>query len=172
MPRLPAEVVIDAAHRALDTPFEFGDAHQSARAVSMPGVEKVHLSNDPGHGERFLKLFGKPARLMSSDSERSDETTLGQVFELTSGTTLNHLLQQEDNRIGKLLEAGSADPEIVETLYWATLTRPPSQPEREAAACLPSLVRLRRPPRRAGGHRLEPAECERVHPAKMSQSRS
>ena len=131
--RLPAEVVIDAAHRALDLSFEFEDAQHSVRAVRMPGVEKVHLSSEPGHGERFLKLFGKPARLMSSDTERSDATTLGQVFELTSGTTLNHLLQAPDNRIGRMIEAGHPDREIVESLYWATLTRPPSAPEIETA---------------------------------------
>ncbi|MGI9244232.1 MAG: DUF1549 domain-containing protein [Verrucomicrobiales bacterium] len=132
--RLPAEVVIDSAHRALGIELEFEDAHQSVRAVQMPGVEKVHLSSKPGHGERFLKLFGKPARLMSSDTERSDETTLGQVFELTGGATLNHLLQQEDNRIGKMLEAGEPDSAIVDSLYWATLTRPPTEHERGATA--------------------------------------
>ena len=132
--RLPAEVVIDAAHRALGIEFKFKDAHESVRAVHMPGVEKIHLSSDPGHGERFLKLFGKPARLMSSDSERSDETTLGQVFELTGGVTLNHLLQQDGNRIGEMLVAGNSDDEIVGSLYWATLTRPPTEHERGATA--------------------------------------
>ena len=127
--RYPAEVLIDAAHRALGAPFKFRDAHGSTRAVAMPGVEKVHLSSDPGHGERFLKLFGKPARLMNSDTERSNETTLAQVFELTGGETLNRLLQQGDNRIGTMIAAGASDPEIVGALYWATLTRPPSEAE-------------------------------------------
>ena len=132
--RLPAEVVIDAAHRALDVSFKFGDAHESARAINMPGVEKVHLSRDPGHGERFLKLFGKPARLVSSDTERSDATTLAQVFELTGGETLNRLLQQEDNRIGKLLESKQPGAELIDTLYWSILTRAPSAAERVAMA--------------------------------------
>ena len=98
----------------------------------MPGVESVHLSRNPGHGERFLKLFGKPARLTNSDAERNDETTLAQVFELTGGETLNHLLREEHNRIGQQIRKGHEDAEIVDTLYWAILTRPPSAIESTA----------------------------------------
>jgi len=129
--RYPAEVVIDAAHRALGVEHKFKDPHKSTRAVGMPGVEKVHLSSDPGHGERFLKLFGKPPRLNSSDTERSDETTLGQVFELTGGETLNNLIKDSNNRIGKLLAQKKSDAEIIEQLYWSTLTRAPTDKERE-----------------------------------------
>lgn len=71
---------------------------------------------------------------MSSDSERSDETTLGQVFELTGGVTVNHLLQQDGNRIGEMMVAGNSDDEIVGSLYWAALTRPPTELERGATA--------------------------------------
>lgn len=130
--RYPAEVVIDAAHRALGVASGFTDAHKSLRAVGMPGVESVHLSGNPGHGERFLKLFGKPARLTNSDSERSDATTLAQVFELTGGETLNRLLQQQDNRIGKMIREGRDDGEIVTVLYRAALTRQPSETEHRA----------------------------------------
>lgn len=130
--RYPAEVVIDAAHRALGVASGFTDAHKSPRAVAMPGVESVHLSGHPGHGERFLKLFGKPARLTNSDSERSDETTLAQVFELTGGETLNRLLQQDDNRIGRMIKEGRDDSEIVDVLYRSVLTRRPSEHEKRA----------------------------------------
>ena len=130
--RHPAEVLLDAAHRSLGGTIEFGDAHKSKRSIGMPGVESVHLSRNPGHGERFLKLFGKPARLTNSDAERNDETTLAQVFELTGGETLNHLLREEHNRIGQQIRKGHEDAEIVDTLYWAILTRPPSAIESTA----------------------------------------
>ena len=130
--RYPAEVIIDAAHRSLAGAIEFADTHKSARSVGMPGVESVHLSRDPGHGDRFLKLFGKPARLTSSDAERSDETTLAQVFELTGGETLNRLLRQDNNRIGQQIKEGNEDVEIVDALYWAILTRAPSANESTA----------------------------------------
>ena len=104
----------------------------------MPGVESVHLSRNPGHGERFLKLFGKPARLTNSDAERNDDTTLAQVFELTGGETLNRLLGQNHNRIGQQIRAGHGDGEIIDTLYWAILTRAPSA--RESTAMLRHLA--------------------------------
>ena len=132
MRRYPAEVIIDAAHRSLAGPIEFADTRKSTRSVGMPGVESVHLSRNPGHGERFLKLFGKPARLTSSDAERNDETTLAQVFELTGGETLNRLLRQDNNRIGRQIKEGNGDPEIVDALYWAILTRAPSANESTA----------------------------------------
>ena len=130
--RYPAEVIIDAAHRSLAGLIEFADTHKSTRSVGMPGVESVHLSRNPGHGERFLKLFGKPARLTSSDAERNDETTLAQVFELTGGETLNRLLRQDNNRIGRQIKEGNGDAEIVDALYWAILTRAPSANESTA----------------------------------------
>jgi len=130
--RHPAEVLLDAAHRSLDGTIEFGDAHKSKRSIGMPGVESVHLSRNPGHGERFLKLFGKPARLTNSDAERNDETTLAQVFELTGGPTLNHLLREEHNRIGQQIRKGHGDGEIIDILYWAILTRAPSANESTA----------------------------------------
>jgi hypothetical protein len=130
--RHPAEVLLDAAHGSLDGPIEFADAHKSKRSIGMPGVESVHLSRNPGHGERFLKLFGKPARLTNSDAERNDDTTLAQVFELTGGETLNRLLRQNHNRIGQQIRAGHGDGEIIDTLYWAILTRAPSARESNA----------------------------------------
>ena len=126
--RYPAEVIIDAAHRSLAGPIQFAATYRSTRSVGMPGVESVHLSRNPGHGARF----GKPARLTNSDAERNDETTLAQVFELTGGETLNRLLQQDNNRIGRQIKEGNEDVEIVDTLYWAILTRAPSANESTA----------------------------------------
>ena len=93
--RYPAEVVIDAAHQSMSVEAAFSDTSKSNRAISMPGVESVHLSKDSYHGDRFLKVFGKPARLTNSDAERSNETTLAQVFELTAGETINGIIKKE-----------------------------------------------------------------------------
>ncbi len=128
--RLPAEVVFDAAHRALGVAPDLSG--WEGGAVALPGVQEVHLSKRPGSGERFLKLFGKPARLTNSDAERSDDTTLAQAFELTGGETLTALLTRTDNRIGEALRSGAGDPELVDELYWAALTRAPAEPERAA----------------------------------------
>ncbi|MEE3177689.1 MAG: DUF1549 and DUF1553 domain-containing protein [Verrucomicrobiota bacterium] len=142
--RYPAEVVIDAAHQSMSVKAEFSDTSKSNKAISMPGVESVHLSNKPHHEDRFLKVFGKPARLTNSDSERSNETTLAQVFELTAGETINGIIEEEGNRIGQLIEQDKDDLEIIDELYWAVLTRPPSAAEWSMMLSYVSLTENRR----------------------------
>jgi hypothetical protein len=56
------------------------------------------------------------------------------------------MLRAPDNRLGKLLEAGKSDAEIVEVLYLTALCRAPTAKEREGAL---GLVR-KAPERRAG----------------------
>ena len=127
--RYPAEVIIDAAHKSMSIESEFSDSFKSKSAITMPGVDSVHLSKNPHENDKFLKIFGKPARLTNSDAERSNETTLAQVFELTAGKTLNTILSHQENIIGQLLKNGKDDLEIIDELYWSILTRPPVDEE-------------------------------------------
>ena len=127
--RYPAEVIIDAAHKSMSIKGEFSDSFESKYAITMPGVDSVHLSKNPHENDKFLKIFGKPARLTNSDAERSNETTLAQVFELTAGKTLNTILSHQENKIGQLLKNGKDDLEIIDELYWSILTRPPVDEE-------------------------------------------
>jgi hypothetical protein len=127
--RYPAEVIIDAAHKSMSIEIEFSDSFKSKSAITMPGVDSVHLSKNPHENDKFLKIFGKPARLTNSDAERSNETTLAQVFELTAGKTLNTILSHQENKIGQLLKNGKDDLEIIDELYWSILTRPPVDEE-------------------------------------------
>ena len=70
--RYPAEVIIDAAHKSMSLKGEFSDSFKSTNAISMPGVDSVHLSKNPHENDKFLKIFGKQARLTNSDAERSN----------------------------------------------------------------------------------------------------
>ena len=72
-------------------------------------------------GERFLKAFGKPDRLLTCECERSDDPGLLQAFQLITGELINALIRDPDNRIGKLLAAGKTDAEMLEELYLAAL---------------------------------------------------
>jgi hypothetical protein len=78
----------------------------------------------------FLTTFGKPARQLVCECERSSETTLGQTFQLISGPEIARLLADPDNRLTRLLAANKSDDEILDELYWAALTRPPTDDER------------------------------------------
>jgi hypothetical protein len=100
----------------------------------------------PGGGPRFLKAFGKPDRLLTSECERGCETTLVQAFQLISGGLLQQMLTRPDNRLGRLIKANVTDAAVVDELYLAALCRPPS--DRERAAALAVIARAK--DRRAG----------------------
>ncbi len=80
-------------------------------------------------GDVFLRLFGKPERLLACECERSDEPTLGQALSLVGGESLNARLARSDNRIGRMLAEGMDHRTAIETLFWTAITRPPSSEE-------------------------------------------
>lgn len=141
--RHSAETLLDAMHQVLETTPEFSDTDSPIRAAQLPGVENIHRNRKPKKDERFLKLFGRPVRQINSDLERSNTTSLAQVFEMTSGRTLHRILAAPENRLGRLLDSDQSDDAILAELYWCALTRPPTSAEAKAAH-----AHLQRTPRR------------------------
>lgn len=124
--RLAAEPLLDAICQVLDTSVQFNGYPLGTRAGQLPGVQAARRrERAPGMGESFLKLFGKPPRLVACDCERTDETTLAQTFNLVSGPAIQRLLTREDNRLDNLLASGESAPAMIEQLYWTALSRPP-----------------------------------------------
>ena len=80
-----------------------------------------------GDVERFLRVFGKPERLLSCDCERTSEPTLAQTFQLLTGNTLQAMLARSDNRLESLLELPAE--RAIEELFLATLSRRPKPAE-------------------------------------------
>lgn len=134
--RLTAEQLVDAISKAMDAPAKFNGYSQSLRAGQLPGVKKVFRDSKPSPGDRFLKLFGKPGRLTNCDCERSNETALGQVFELVSGKLIDEALTAKGNRITTLLASKQSDERIVTELYWSVLSRKPSKRVLEQAVAI------------------------------------
>src|SRR5262249_22451837 len=100
------------------------------RAAQLPGVRPESKGKRRANAtDQFLELFGKPPRLLTTDSERSCECNMGQAFQLISGPTVNELLAEKENRVSRLIASGRPDREIVESLYWTALTRPPRPAE-------------------------------------------
>ncbi len=85
-----------------------------------------------GEAVKFLRLFGKPERLLSCDCERSTDTTLAQTLQLVAGPLVNQVVSDPDNRLGQMLRAGCSHREIVEELYLAALCRLPTASEHGA----------------------------------------
>ena len=136
--RLTAEQLLDSQHQVLGVPSRFNGFPVGTRAAQLPGGSPVRRNEvKMGGDEKFLAMFGKPARLLACECERSSETTLGQTFQLISSPQINSLLTDKDNRLTRLIESGRSGREMVEELYWTALSRPPgSQELAEASAHL------------------------------------
>jgi hypothetical protein len=132
---VPAEVLLDAIGQALGRAGSFPDAPATARAVQLPGARM---------GGEFLKVFGKPDRLLTCECERSESTTLAQAFQLINGEAIRRKLQAPDNRIGRLLKSGLRAPDILDDLYLASLCRPPTDAERAGALAYIARAKDRR----------------------------
>jgi hypothetical protein len=130
--RLTAEQLLDAEHDVMGVPAQFAGYDKPMRAIEIPGVRVSPRVARPTQADQFLVTFGKPPRLLVCECERSSETTLGQAFQLISGPETSKMLTTKDNRLGKLIEAGESDEQIIEELYWAALTRPPTDVESKA----------------------------------------
>jgi hypothetical protein len=140
---LQAEQLLDALGAVTGAPVKFSGFPEGTRAGELPGVRGPR-ERRTADGERFLRAFGKPERSLTCECERSEDTTLGQAFQMMSGELLQRLLSEPDNRLGRLLKSGRPDRDIVEELYLAALSRPPSEKERRAAEALLARAKDRR----------------------------
>ncbi len=131
--RHSAEQLLDATSQVLGVPLDFAGYPTGRRAAQLPGVPSSRERNNAqSEADRFLKLFGKPPRLQSCDCERSDETTLGQTFQLVSGSLINRMLTTNGNSLASLATSQKTPAEIVTELYWMTISRSPNQDELSA----------------------------------------
>jgi hypothetical protein len=131
--RLTAEQLLDAQHQVTAVPAEFTGYPKGMRAGEIPGVRVARGKRSrPSDADMFLVTFGKPQRLLVCECERSTDTTLGQAFQLISGPEIARLLSDPENRLTELLKQNKSDEEIVDELYWSSLTRPPTDEERSA----------------------------------------
>ena len=128
--RLSAEQLLDAEHDVMQVPAEFAGYPVGVRASQMSGVRAVSpRQGRPTQADQFLTTFGKPPRLLVCECERSGDTTLGQAFQLISGPETARVLDAPENRLTRLIAAGRSDAQVIDDLYWAALTRPPSPEE-------------------------------------------
>ncbi len=143
--RLSAEQILDSMSAALDSPLTFED-HPAARRFAQVPEGRRHYRPIKADIDRFALDFGKPPRLIASDCERSNETTLPQAFQLLSGPLPQQMLTRPENRLGQLL-SGDAEPALLlDELYWTTLSRPPTAAEQ---AKMTAYISAASEPRRA-----------------------
>jgi len=135
--RLTAEQLLDCQSAVTGVPVKFNGYPPGLRAAQLPGaLPERKRDQKMSEVDHFLETFGKPARLLTCECERSGDTTMGQAFQMISGPAINDLLDAPDNRLAQLLTGGKSNHEIVEELYWAALTRPPTEKESNRATAL------------------------------------
>ncbi len=127
--RLTAEQLVDIQHQVLGVPLRVRGYPEGIRAAQLPGALPTRDSRKSDL-DRFLEVFGKPARLLTCECERSDETTMAQAFQLISGPSVHALLSAPDNRLGRWIRDGRTDDQVIDELFWSALTRGPSDAER------------------------------------------
>lgn len=130
--RLGAEQLLDCQSQVTGVPLRFASYPVGMRAAQLPGVRPESKGKRRSNQlDQFLEMFGKPPRLLTTDTERSCECNMSQAFQMISGSAINGLLAEKENRVSRLLAADKSNGEILEEFFWTALTRPPMPEERE-----------------------------------------
>jgi hypothetical protein len=127
---LEAEQLLDSLCSVLDTKAKFGGYPKGYRAMQIAAPQMGSRRGERMNMvDRFLKVFGKPERLLTCECERSDDAGLLQAFQMINGEVLQEFLSEPDNRIGQLQDEGKSDSEMIREFYLATLCRYPTPTE-------------------------------------------
>jgi hypothetical protein len=100
----------------------------------VPPDTKATQFVDPHIGkEGFLDLFGRPARESACECERRSDLSLPQALNLVNGKTISDAVADSAGRVAKAILGGRSDRELIEELYLASLSRPPTAAEAASA---------------------------------------
>jgi hypothetical protein len=122
--RLTAEQLMEALTQAAGVRPAFPEVPPDTHPAQLP---------DPHVGkEGFLDLFGRPARESACECERRSDLSLPQALNLVNGNTISDAVADSKGRVAKAILSGTEDRELVEELYLASLSRPPSAAELES----------------------------------------
>ena len=79
----------------------------------------------------FLETFGRNAREITCECERSNQPSLVQVLHLSNGTTLNDKLAAKEGRITQVIATDPKPADLVGQAWVRTLSRKPTESERK-----------------------------------------
>jgi hypothetical protein len=118
--RLTAEQLADAIDFATGTHEKYQGLPLGTRAIQLPDAKVPSF---------LLDVFGRPARKIACECERTVQPNIAQALHLLNGDFLNQKIVAPTGRVANLLKAKRGLPEIVEELYLVTLSRPPRPEE-------------------------------------------
>ncbi len=121
--RLTAEELLDALGKVTGEQEIFPGIPVGYRAEQLPDT---HVRSD------FLDSFGRPARQITCECERSQEPSMSQALVFINGDTLNKKVAADGGLVEKLIKSGKSDGDLLDSLYWTVLGRAPQPKERIA----------------------------------------
>jgi hypothetical protein len=123
--RLTAEQLADAIDTATGTQEKYPGLPLGTRAIQLP---------DPGVRSYLLDTFGRPARQVTCECERTMQPNIAQAMHLLNGDFLNKKIADRAGRIEKVAAGKQPSKEAIEELYLATLSRKPTADEAAKAS--------------------------------------
>ena len=126
---LDAEVLLDAISQVTGVPeVYYNETPGGTRGEEEPGTRAINLMEADLYPNRFLEVHGRPLRF--SLPERNVEPNLLQALHMLAGGTFTSKLSGEEGRLGRLLQSGASNREVIEELSLAALSRFPTGRER------------------------------------------
>jgi hypothetical protein len=118
--RLTAEQFADAIDFATGTREKYQGLPLGTRAIQLPDTKVRSF---------LLDVFGRPARQITCECERTMQPNIAQALHLLNSDFLERKIADPTGRIARLLKDKKTIKEIVEDLYYATLSRAPRRDE-------------------------------------------
>jgi hypothetical protein len=122
--RLTAEQLADGLDFATGTREKYQGLPPGTRAIQLP---------DTAVRSFLLDVFGRPARQIACECERTSQPNIAQALHLLNGDFLNAKIAAPAGRVEGLFKQKAPLPAVVEELYLATLSRLPQAEELQKA---------------------------------------
>jgi len=119
---VPAEVLLDAISQVTGVPEKFNGWPEGVRSI------QVWDNRMPSY---FFRIFGRPVRATVCECERSNEPSISQALHLLNSPEVNARIAHRQGTARKLARSDRSNDEILDELYLGTLSRYPTEPERE-----------------------------------------
>ncbi len=135
-----AEAVVDVLNSALGTA-------ETWSPEIKPGVKAVEVGASQLQNAQLsyaFRIFGRPPRTSACDCERAMEPALPQKLFLMTDDGLLGKFKKADGRLEMALKSNMKDSEVLDELFLATLSRLPSERDRQAFADYRKMVTDRR----------------------------
>lgn len=127
--RLGAETLLDAIGQVTDRWDTYRSSIPEPFVVMPAGFRATHLP-DGSIGIPFLELFGRPPRDTAFESDRDLKLSMRQTLHLLNSSDVQNKINGSP-KLRQLISEVKEDPKVIEEIYLATLSRMPTEEEKQ-----------------------------------------